>query len=210
MLRVLFTMLALSFCLSTFAEDNINNAVYDNTQIVYNTINASWNIAPQGSDNEIIVTKKLIEGTGSYSIYNYTDGTIAFALPTGNEFIKNGNLVVIDNDLLKYSKIIYCEDNRFVQVEMSESEIAEAFPEAEIFRISSLESDNKIWLHKKLGKSRTLLLYNDTDRYFHRITCKSKNAQDNEIKGLVTFSRYGIYRFEHFGEYKGQITFYIR
>ena len=67
-----------------------------------------------------------------------------------------------------------------------------------------------MWLHKPLFKKKTILLVNDTDRYFHKITCKSKNIQDSEIKGLITIPRYGIIRFTHFGKHKGKLTFYIR
>ena len=59
-------------------------------------------------------------------------------------------------------------------------------------------------------KNKTILLVNDTDKYFHQITCKSKGAQDEEIKGLVTFNRYGIFNFKHFGKRDGKLIFYIR
>ena len=67
-----------------------------------------------------------------------------------------------------------------------------------------------MWIHKPIFKKKTFILVNDTDRFFHRITCKSKNTQDPEIKGLFTISRYGIIRFTHFGERDGKLTFYIR
>ena len=56
-------------------------------------------------------TKKLIEGAGSYSLYNYSDGRLAFALTTDCEFIKDDKLIIIDNNLLKYYKLIFNGEN---------------------------------------------------------------------------------------------------
>ena len=128
---------------------------------------------------------------------------------TLKQIINKGKLVVIDNNQLKYSKIIFNGEN-FEQIPLTDEEINEIFPNAEIFKTSWIDSDNKMWLHKPLFKKRNLILVNDTDKSFYKLSTKSKNVQDPEIRGLITINKYGIIRFKHFGERDGKITFYVR
>lgn len=207
----LFLLLGLSSF--TYAEEimeeNPHNLVLHNDKILYSQLNSVWLKESQGESDELVFIKNLYEGAGSYSIYNKEDGSLAFALATDCELINNGKLIIVDNNVLKYYKLEY-NNGSVEQIELTDEEIQEIFPQAEIFKLSQIDSDNKIWLHKPFKKQRTLILVNDTNKFFHGITCKSKNVQDSEIKGLIKISRYGIIRFTHFGEYKGSLTFYIR
>lgn len=191
-----------------FAQDNIHNAVYDGNKIYYSQLNQTWSFESTGAD-ELVFTKKLIEGDGGYSIYYKEDGSLGFVLNTDYELINNGRLIIVDNNLLKYYKLIYNGTNH-EQIELTDDEINSIFLDAEIYKISSIDSDNKMWIHKPFLKEKKFILVNDTDRFFHRINCKSKDVQDIEIKGLFTVSKYGIIRFTHFGERNGKITFYVR
>ena len=208
MKKVLLSLLLFSFSSTVFADDNTFNLIKNEDKVFYSQENSIWLKEPE-TKNEQILTKTLFEGAGSYSIYNKEDGSLAFALATDCELINNGKLIIVDNNILKYYKLEY-NDRSIEQIELTDEEIQEVFPEAEIFKLSQIESDNKIWLHKPFRKERTLILVNDTDKFFHGINCKSKNVQNPEIKGLIKISRYGIIRFTHFGEYKGSLTFYIR
>ena len=71
-------------------------------------------------------------------------------------------------------------------------------------------TEKREYVLEDIGKNKTVLLLNDTDRFFHRFECKSKNSQDEDVKNLITFSRYGMYKFKHFGERNGKIVFLIR
>lgn len=208
MKKVLLSLLLFSFSSTVFADDNTLNLIKNEDKVFYSQENSIWLKEPE-NNNEQILTKTLFEGAGSYSIYNKEDGSLAFALATDCELINNGKLIIVDNNILKYYKLEY-NDGSIEQIELTDEEIQGVFPEAEIFKLSQIESDNKIWLHKPFRKERTLILVNDTDKFFHGINCKSKNVQNPEIKGLIKISRYGIIRFTHFGEYKGSLTFYIR
>ena len=208
MKKVLLSLLLFSFSSTVFADDNTFNLIKNEDKVFYSQENSMWLKEPE-TNNEQILTKTLFEGAGSYSIYNKEDGSLAFALATDCELINNGKLIIVDNNILKYYKLEY-NGRSIEQIELTDEEIQEVFPEAEIFKLSQIESDNKIWLHKPFRKERTLILVNDTDKFFHGINCKSKNVQNPEIKGLIKISRYGIIRFTHFGEYKGSLTFYIR
>ena len=190
-----------------FAEENYK-IIENQEQIYYSPIDNIWSLS-KSTDSDLLVNKELIEGNGSYSLYKYSDGSIAFALATDCEIISNGKLVVVDNNLLKFSQIIYY-DNKFEQIPISEEEIKNVFFNIEILKISQIDTDNKTWLHKPFRKNKTILLLNDTNKFFHQINCKSKNAQNENIKGLITFSRYGIFTFKHFGERNGKLIFYIR
>ena len=208
MKKVLLSLLLFSFSSTVFADENTFNLIKNEDKVFYSQENSIWLKEPE-TNNEQILTKTLFEGAGSYSIYNKEDGSLAFALATDCELINNGKLIIVDNNILKYYKLEY-NGRSIEQIELTDEEIQEVFPEAEIFKLSQIESDNKIWLHKPFRKERTLILVNDTDKFFHGINCKSKNVQNPEIKGLIKISRYGIIRFTHFGEYKGSLTFYIR
>lgn len=208
MKKILLILLSFLFSATAFAEENIHNAIYNNDKVFCSVLDSSWATVGIG-EGKLVLIKQLDEGTGSCSIYNYEDGTLAFALATDYELIKNNKLIVIDNNLLKYYKIVY-NGKSFEQIPLTEDEIKELFPQAEIFKISWIDSDDKMWLHKPFLKQRTLILVNDTDRCFHKLNTNSKNVQDSEILGLITINKYGRIKFSHFGERDGKLVFYIR
>lgn len=209
MKKVLISFAFLLACNFTYAnESDSYTVINDKTQVYYASIGDSWTVCENTQEDNVLV-KEYIEGAGSHSIYRHLDNSIAFALATDCEIIKNGKMIVIDNNLLKYSKIIYNGEG-FEQIPLTDEEIQEIFPDAEIFKVSSIDSDNKTWLHKPLFKKKSILLVNDIDRYFHQINYKFKDVQNPDIKGLITFNRYGIFTFKHLGERNGKLIFYIR
>lgn len=190
------------------ANPNEYDALYHDYQAVYTPSEAVWTSGGI-ADDSIVLTKKLVEGTGSYSKYLYSDGSLAFALASNSEFIKNGKFIVVDNNLLKFSEIVYNEGS-FEEIPLDFQSIQQLFEDVEIIKISKIDSDNKTWIHKPLFKKKEILLLNDTDRFFHGIKKSGKKVQDENIKGLITLSRYGIYSFKHFGERNGKLIFYVR
>ena len=209
-MRKIFLSIFFVFFSSIFvlAEEAPYYIINNNETIFYSNMDSAWSIEKKYED-DISYKKTVHEGNGSYSIYYNEDGTLGFALATDCELMSGNKLIVVDNKLLKYYKLEYVFGD-ITQVELTESEIKEVFPQAEIFKLSQIDADNKVWIHKPLRKKRILIFVNDTPKFFHGLTCKSKNVQDSIVKGLVTISRYGIIRFNHFGEYKGKLTFYIR
>ena len=209
MKKNLISLFLLIYTNIVFASDNPHNAVYHGNQIFYNPIDATWSFEAPNTEESIDLTKTLIEGTGSCSSYSHPDGTLSFALATDYELINEGKLIIVDNNLFRYYKIFHNGKN-FEQILLTDEEIKTVFPQAELYKMSWIDSDNKMWLHKPLFKKRTLLLVNDTDNFYHQFSCKCKKVQDPEIKGLITINRYGIFRFKHFGKRNGELTFYIR
>lgn len=208
-MKKIFFLLATLFSINTsFALSEDYHVLQNDALAFYSPSTNTWSVE-QVYDDSLVLNKKLFEGTGAYSVYNYSDGSLAFALATGDEFIYDGKFIIVDNNLLKFSKLVY-NSGSFNEEILNEEEIQSIFPDVEIIKVSWFDEDNMMWLHKPFKKNKTILLLNDTDRFFHRFECKSKNSQDTDVKNLITFSRYGMYKFKHFGERNGRIVFLIR
>lgn len=201
----LFTIFILGSCNITSANEF--DIINDGDIVVYNDIADFWSIEENAGQE--VFTKTLYDGAGSYSQYLDENGKIRFTLTTDFEFVKDGVLYAIDNEELKYYKIVYNGDS-FEEILLNYSEIEDLFPNAEIISLANIDDDNKLWIHKPLLQKKEILFVNDSNKYFHKLTAKCKDVQNKDIRGLVTISRYGIYRFKHFGERDGSLTLYIR
>ena len=84
------------------------------------------------------------------------------------------------------------------------------FPEAEIIRLSQIDSDNKIWINKPLFQQKKLIFVNDSDEFYYNLTAKNKKIQDEDFRPLITLSRLGIYNFNHYGKRDGKLILYVR
>ena len=208
MKKFFFLLLAIFFHSFVFANTENFDFVNDGQQITYDSYNKIWTVGGINED-DIILYKKFYDGAGSYSQYMDSDNKIAFTLTTNLEFVKDGVLYAVNNDELKYYKISY-DGERVEEIPLTIVEIQELFPDAEIISLASIDDDNKMWIHKPIGEKKKLLFVNDSNRFFHKLTPNCIEAQDEEIKGLVTISRYGIYRFTHFGQRDGKLTIYVR
>ena len=190
------------------ADENLYELVNNSSQVIYNPINASWSLNTDNNEG-ILLVKRASEGTGSYSQYLFTDNRIAFTLPTAVEIIKNGKLIAVDDDELKFTEIVY-DGEVFLENPLSPEKIEELFPEFTVFRLSRVENDNKIWLHKPFGKNKKFIFINDTDRFFHKLSAKDKKVQTDNLRCFVNIYRYGIFNFIHYGKRNGKLTIYVR
>ena len=204
---VLFLMFV--FLPLVFANPNEYDALYNDYQTVFISETQQWH-AGGIADEGIVLTKKIPDSIGRNSQYYYSDGRLAFALNTDFEFIKDGEFIAVNNNELKFSKVLYDEERGFEQVELSPLEIQKIFPEAEVIRLSLLDNDNKMWISKGFFKKKNILFVNDSNKYYYKLTPKAKKAQDKDIKAMVTLSRFGIYNFKHYGERDGKLTVYVR
>lgn len=209
MKKVLTILAILVSTACVFAEQELYEAVYDNNQVVFSPSLNVWSTESVIADNEIVLTKKVVEGTGSYSQYYYTDGKRALTLTSNFEFVKQGVLVSVNNAELKYNKVVY-DGEGFQEVPLAIEELQELFPDIELFRLSLLDADNKMWIKKRFKKDRQFLFVNDSDKYYYNLTANCSKAQNEEIRGLITIYRYGIFRFKHYGEHNGKMTLYVR
>ncbi len=180
--------------------------LYDGYQAVYMPSTKTWTNGGMAPDR-IILTKKTSSGSGSYSEYYNSKGKLAVALNSNFEFIKDGQLIAVDNAGLKYSKVIY-EKKKFKEVPLTDEELQKIFPNAEIIKISQFHN-NKIKVDKKLFKTKEVLLVNDTDKYFHKYSF-NKKVQPTDVKGLLKISKLGNLVYSLNGMEDGKITIKVR
>ena len=196
------------FCNIVFAQTDAFEKINNGDEIYYSLSTKKW-YKDTCLENHITFKKKLYEGTGSYSQFLDPDNKIAFTLTTNYEFLKDGDFIAIDNNELKYYKVIHNGDF-FEEIPLTYSEIQNIFPNAELISLALMDSDNKQWIHKPFFKKKEILFVNDSEKYYHKLTAKNYKIQNQDIRGLITVSRYGIYNFIHFGERDGKITIYVR
>jgi len=181
--------------------------IVDENFVIYSPLTESWStggIIPDG----IVLSKKVQYGNGAYSEYFHHNNKLAFALTSDCEFVKNGTLVSVNNNELKYSKIIY-SDNKFVEVSLTSDELKNIFPEAEIIEMSNFKL-NKLSIKKPLFEKKNVLLVNNTKKYYYNPTCTLPKSQTSPIKGFITLYKYGKYSFKHFGEHKGNFLIQVK
>ncbi len=194
----LFT-LVFALCISCIANAADIEGIYDKGQAVYIPSANVWSTGAM-SEGRIVLTKKTTDGSGNYSQYFYGNGKLAIALKSNFEFVTNGKLIGVDNASLKYYKINYNKKTKkFSQTLMNEKELQALFPDAKIVKISQFEN-NEFTLKKQFFKDRTILLLNDTDKYFHKYTFNPKYVQTTDIKGLITVKHFGKVKFSLFGD----------
>ncbi len=191
MKKILFTFALLLLCAPVIACDKIPA----NTQVVYSPSSNYWSFGAMASDR-IVLTKKRSSGTGSYSEYYCSNGRKAFQLGSNYEFIKEGMLIASHNADLKFYEVVY-KNKKFKEKELDISQIQALFPDAEIIRISDFKN-GVIKVKKPFFKKQLFLLWNDTDKNFHKYSYE--NIADSDIKGLFEAKHAGTYKFSHFGD----------
>ena len=204
----LFT-LVLTLCFSCIANACDIEGLYANYQAVYMPKTKTWATAGM-ADGRVVLTKKTTEGSGNYSEYYYGNGKLAVALKSNFEFIKDGQLIGVDNAGLKYYKISYnTKSKKFVETPLSEKELQKLFPNAKIVKISQF-TNNEYTLNKPFFKERTILLLNDTDKYFHKYTYTPSSVQTTDIKGLITVKHIGKVKFSLYGDKTNMLTIKVK
>ena len=159
-------------------------------------------------EDRIKLTKKIDYAAAAYSKYVDKNETEAFTLATDLEFLFNGDLISIDNNEMKFDKIIL-KENRFIKKALSDIELKALFPEYEIIKMSQFEHD-KLTLKKKFFETKKILLVNDTDEFYYRPTCMVENVQTSPVRGLVNLYKLGNYEFKHFGEHNGKFLIQVK
>ena len=173
--------------------------VLSSTQVVYSPVANVWSTGSMVEDR-IVLSKKTSPGTGNYSIYSYDNGKNEFMLDSNYEFIYNGRLIACHNGNLKIFEVVY-NGKDFEEKELTEGQIKEIFPDAEILLISHF-IDNKITVRKSPFKKKDFLLLNDTDKNFHKYSFHPQSVKYSPVAGLFKASTVGKITFSHYGEDK--------
>lgn len=174
------------------------NAIKDNQQVTYSPELKTWNTGAMAEDR-IVLTKKMSIGSGGFSEYYYSDGTLASQIGSNFEFITlDGRLIACHNADLKIFEMTM-ENGKLIEKELSEKEIQEIFPDVEIIKISQFKN-NQISVCKKPFKNKEILLLNDTDESFYKYSFKPRSVKKTWVAGLINIERYEQIKFSHFND----------
>ena len=208
---ILFFFLFLISTPLVYSNEDINQSedICNIHQAVYNLNTQSWTTGSVTDTNEIVLTKKTFEGASTYSQLFYPDERLAITLASDFEFIKDGMLVGVDNNNLKFNQIIF-NGEFFEEIPMTVQEVQKLFPDLEIIQLSLIDSDHKMWLSKPFFKKKEFLFINDSNKSYYKLTPRMKSLQKNDIKGIITIPFFGFFTLDHYGEYKGKIRVYVR
>lgn len=197
--RIFLTfILFVGICLSVYA-DNIQYKNIKDGESIVNYEEGTWGIANKKRD--IYYTKKISDGSGSFSEFYTPEEEFVFSTGCNYEFILNGKLIGYSNSDLKFYEFsMPCGilDHR----ELSEEEIHNLFKDFKIVKISEFSKSTNSLKLKKDKKNFKILLLNDTDRYFYNYAFTSHNAKFNTypLRGLLNITQKGMIQFSHFGD----------
>ena len=90
---------------------------------------------------------------------------------------------------------------------LTEGQVKEIFPDAEILLISHFV-DNKTTVRKQAFEKKDFLLLNDTDKYFYKYSFRPQSVKYSPVAGLFKASSIGKITFSHFGQDK--YTIYVK
>lgn len=180
--------------------------LYENYQAIYVPSTNSWTTGecPEGG---IILTKKLSTDSGNYSEFYFSNNKPAFIIDSTFEFIKNGHLVSVNNDDLKYNEVIV-NNGKFQKIPLAVEDLQDMFPEAEIIKISDF-IDNQITIKKGL-RQKVILLVNDTENSYYEYSYTPSNVRTVNITGLLTLRTPGKVIFSHGGDEEGQLIINVK
>ena len=191
----------LLMCSPVFAADM--KPVLNNTQLLYSPKENVFSVGAP-ADGKISLSKRTSTGTGNYSIYSYNNNEVM--LGSNYEFLFNGRIISCHNADLKIFEVVY-NGKIFVEKELTEGQIKEIFPDAEILLISHFV-DKKITVRKPAFEKKDFLLLNDTDEYFHKYSFHPQSVKYSPVAGLFKASSIGKITFSHFGQDK--YTIYVK
>lgn len=180
--------------------------VLNNTKLFYSPKSNLFSIG-KSNEGDISISKKTSTGTGNYSIYSFSDNNEPTMLGSDYEFVFNGRLITCHNAELKIYELVYNGKN-FEEKQLTDEQIQEIFPNAEIIKISQFNQDKKLTVKKHFLKKKDFLLLNDTKEYFHKYSFQPQSVKISPVGGLFKVSSIGKITFSHFGQDK--YTIYVK
>lgn len=207
-----FAVLALMTLLSAYAKvlDEVYSGVSDGQMIYYSFCSDKWYYQRPNQKKKCIleVTRRVSEGSGSYS--EYVSPMYDVYTPAGSnyEFLYKGRLITYHIFDLKFYEIVYNHRNKqFIEVPLEEGFIKEIFKRPKIIYISQFNENNELTVRKRPFKKQRYLLLNDTDKYFYRYTLETPN-KSNVIKNLFFVKKRSDIDFAHFMENVDEFPMY--
>ncbi|RAI11935.1 MAG: hypothetical protein DKM23_04100 [Candidatus Melainabacteria bacterium] len=203
-LLALFTILTLMAFMQANAKvlDEVYSGVSDGQMIYYSFCSDKWYYQRPDQKKKCIleVTRRVSEGSGSYS--EYVSPMYDVYTPAGSnyEFLYKGRLITYHIFDVKFYEIVYNHRNKqFIEVPLEENFIKEIFKHPKIIYISQFNDNHELTVRKRPFKKQRYLLLNDTDKYFYRYTLETPN-KSNVIKNLFFVKKRSDIDFAHFME----------
>lgn len=209
-LSALFSVIALgAFAQRSIDTDYSTETIYENNQVIYSPQTEAWSLDAL-PENNIVFTKKVSVGSGSYSEFYGADEKLAFSFGTGAEFLYNDKLIAQDIYSLKFYSIFFNPlMQKFDKRNVSNIGLQKIFPDARIVNVSDFK-DDKIRIKKPFFKPVKILLVNDTPEYFYKYRFQGDNFEAYNIAGLLNIKKMGTIKFTHPGEDFKTLTIKVR
>lgn len=194
---LLFSFFALgAYAQKNFDTDYFVDTIYENNQVFYAPSTGIWTLNCV-SDDKIVLTKKIADGSGSYSEFLYSDNQTAFSFGTGFEFLYNDKLIAFDRYSLKFYTVRYDPENKiFYKKDLPDITLEEIFHDVKIIRVSEFKN-NELHVRKIPFRSIKLLLVNDTPEYFYKYHFYGDNFEQYNLFGLLEVNKMGTIEFHH-------------
>ncbi len=196
-MRLLLVLLSLAIsvniALAYNYPDNVQSFVEVNKKVYYNPTSSTWARTPLAKG--LIFTKHMTVGSGGFSEF-LLDKTY-YDTNTTLEFYDGNKLLGYNQHELKFYELGF-NDNKITRRELSADEVQKLFPDVKIVKVSQFKN-NKITLKKPVGKTKTFLILNDTDRDFYKYNYENHGNGTELIKSIVEVSSPKKIVFSHFG-----------
>lgn len=182
--------------------DEVYSGVSDGQMIYYSFCSDKWYYQRPEQKKKCIleVTRRVSEGSGSYS--EYVSPMYDVYTPAGSnyEFLYKGRLITYHIFDVKFYEIVYNHRNKqFIEVPLEEKLIKEIFKNPKIIHVSEFNQNHELTVRKRPFKKQRYLLLNDTDKYFYRYTLETPN-KSNVVKTLFFAKKRCDIEFAHFME----------
>lgn len=204
MKKFVLILMVLLLGISAFGVDM--EPVLNSTKLFYSPKSNLFSI-DSSNVGDISISKKTSTGTGNYSIYSFSGNNESMMLGSDYEFLFDGRLIACHNAELKIYELIYNGRN-FEEKQLTDEQIKEIFPNAEIIKISQFNNDKKLTIKKQFMEKKDFLLLNDTKEYFYKYSFHPRSVKFSPVGGLFKASSIGKITFSHFGQNK--YTIYVK
>ena len=195
-MKKLFIILCLILS-AAIPANAINEEILDGGEGTYSPSTKQWSVTKTAPD-KIIYKKRTSSGTGSFSeYYQQNDSTPAFVLGSNYEFVRGGKLIAVINKDLKFAEV-KIKNGKVQEKELSKRAIQKLFPDTKIIKISSFRNQKITIKSDKFPQQ--YILWNNTNKNFHKYFFNPQNTDRPFIKGSFRADREGQFTFSHFGK----------
>lgn len=197
-MKNLFIITLVALLTTLLPASAIVEEITDGRNVYYSPSEKLWSPARGAFQDKVTYTKKTSPGTGSYSEY-YIDNneTPSFVLSSNYEFVRGGKLIAVINQNLKFAEVIN-NNGKIQEKKLSKRKVQKLFPNTTIIKVSSFKN-HKLTIKPKKFPTQ-YLLWNDTDKNFHKYFFEPNNTDRPYIKGAFRVDNKGEIKFSHFGE----------